>query len=46
MYLRTGTDLISETIVELAKMDNIVGLKELFDLEKFTTTFKLLKDQE
>jgi len=42
---RTGTDLTSETIVELAKMDNIVGLKEaVSDLEKFTTTFKLLKD--
>ncbi|MBX7076191.1 MAG: 4-hydroxy-tetrahydrodipicolinate synthase [Methanobacteriaceae archaeon] len=42
---RTGTDIASETIVELAKMENIAGLKEaVTDLGKFTTTFKLLQN--
>lgn len=43
---RTGVDITSETIVELAKMENVVGLKEaVSDLNKFTTTFKLLKEE-
>lgn len=43
---RTGVDISSETIVELAKLENIVGLKEaVSDLNKFTTTFKLLKNE-
>ena len=34
---RTGIDITSETIVELAKMENIIGLKEaVSDLNKFT----------
>lgn len=41
---RTGIDLTSESIVELAKMENIAGLKEaVSDLGKFTTTFRLLR---
>ena len=43
---RTGIDISTETIVELAKMKNIVGLKEaVSDLNKFTTTFKQLRNE-
>lgn len=43
---RTGIDISSETIVELAKMENVIGLKEaVSDLNKFTTTFKMLQNE-
>lgn len=42
---RTGTDISSETILEIAKLDNLVGLKEANpDLDKVSKTQKLLMD--
>lgn len=40
---RTGVDLEAETIVELAKMDNVDAVKEASgDLDKISRTFRLL----
>lgn len=44
---RTGLDMTSETIVELAKMDHIVALKEASsDVDKTSKTMDLLKKEK
>lgn len=43
---RTGVDISSETIVEIAKLDNIDGIKEASgDVNKTSITFKLLEKE-
>jgi 4-hydroxy-tetrahydrodipicolinate synthase len=44
---RTGTDIDVETIVEVAKLDKIVAIKEANpDMDKTSATIKGLKDQD
>ena len=44
---RTALDISSETIVELAKLDHVVGLKEASsDIDKSTKTMNLLRKEQ